>query len=1824
MKRKIKRLVAALMAVITMVNILPATAFAAPASDIPDEMADNVLLDALAYTGYDVQSQKNDGTLFINYGGSTPSSVLSNIGYASSGSTSATGLETNSEGLPDIAYMEERGTQCGGYVSYVLFNYLPNVEGIDTSHLVQPQWPLSPGSYQEAANQWVADGHAEKIYEATGGTNFSYTGEIPIGSLIIMAGPTDDGSYSVWNAGHVCLYAGYYNGKHFITHVGNSRGPEINTIEAMQGYSGGDGKGYRFVIAIYKFNSDFLQDEGFIEVNKKDPNGKNLSGAVFTATNNESGKSYVIGPTDNKGYAMSEELPYGTYTVKETVFPTDYEASGPTSWTVTVSKDNNGKVTINAVNKLKTGYIDILKKDEDTSERIQGAVFGIYSDSACTKLVEELTTNANGYAKSSKLTIGTYYVKEITAAPGYVVSSNKVTVVVKSDETTRVNETNKEQLASITICKEGEVLAGWNGTNFTYLTQRIEGVTFKLTAGEDIYRADGTKAYSKGAVVNSNLKTGSDGKVVVSDLHLGTYVVTETKSVPGFTLNTTPKTIKIEYSDQTVEVVYKATTVSNVRQKATVTVEKVDNDTKNPLTGGQYTIYAGNDIKNYQGTVIVNKGTALQTVTTGSNGTATYSVDLPINNNYYVSETKAPANYVRNSNDVYNFKFDYLSENTAKATFTHTFANDRVTASLSLIKKDGETGTAQGDATLEGAVYGLYARNNINHPDGATGVIYKADALVTTLTTDKDGKASVSNLYLGNYYVKEIKASKGYLLDPTEYDLTYGYQGDLTANISKTTTVKETVKKQPFQLIKIAVNGSDTEGELLESAGFSAYLKSSLSVDKNGDYLFDSASPVVIGSNGETTLYTDKKGYLVTIPLPYGTYIVRETVVPHNMKAIKPFEVVISENNPTEPQPWRVFMDEEFTAKLRIIKKDAKYNTTVLVPNTEFKIYDMNNKKYVTMVTTYPSKVEHTSFFTDEDGDLILPAALVVGRYRIEEVKAPEGYLVNNNYVIIDVDSDTAHKMDSDTNDAIITVEYEDTPVVGEISLEKKGEVLTGYIDGEFVYEEKGLANAEYEVRAAEDIFTPDNQKDENGNRIKIYSKGDKVATIITDESGKASITDLPLGTYEVFEVKSPFGYVINEEVKTVTLEYADDKTEIVYESVSFINERQKVELSVLKFDGETLLPLSGVEFGVVNAKDIVDNAGNVIVDAGTLIETVKSDEEGNVIFTKDFPLGEYEVRELERVPGYITNNDIVVFDATYQGQEVEVIKLTDTFYNTPITFEFTKTDITSGVEIAGATLEVLDKEGNVIDSWVSVQGESHVIKRLIVGETYTLRETMAPYGYLIANEITFTVEDTGEVQIVIMEDEVPKAGFVIYKCGEKVNGYENGKFIYESVPLQNVAFEIYAARDIVSPDGNNTVYYEKDELIATIETDENGKAVLDNLPFGLYYAVEVKTADGFIISSERIDIDLEYVDQYTALIEEELAITNDRQKLFVSVLKKDMKSKEVLAGAVFGLYAKEDIVDVAGNTIVEADALIEEAVSDEEGMAYFVSDLPLGNYYVIEHDAPEGYIKSHKMYELDGTYQGAEVETIELVAEIENDITKVKICKTDITGEYELKGATLSVYDINGNLIETWISDGYPHYIERLPVGKYVLREESAPKGYLVASDVEFEVTETYEIQEVRMVDDARKGQVVIYKTDKTTGAALSDVEFEIRDKEGNVLETLVTDENGYAKSGLLDIAVFENGEYKADMKYFLVETKTKDGYVLDKTEYEIVFDGEKDMDVIEVVFNITNKPDIPDVPEEPPKTGDNSRPWMYIGLAIMSLITILGLTVGKKKRKI
>ena len=484
-------------------------------------------------------------------------------------------------------------------------------------------------------------------------------------------------------------------------------------------------------------------------------------------------------------------------------------------------------------------------------------------------------------------------------------------------------------------------------------------------------------------------------------------------------------------------------------------------------------------------------------------------------------------------------------------------------------------------------------------------------------------------------------------------------------------------------------------------------------------------------------------------------------------------------------------------------------------------------------------------------------------------MSAPFGYVVNDKYVNISVDTDTAFETDGDTNDAIITVEYSDAPAVGELTVEKKGEVLDGFKGGllassyekEFVYKEGSLAGAKFKVYAAEDIYTADNQKDADGNRIKYYSKGDLVTTLTTGKDGKATAKNLPLGQYRVVEVTAPDGYVLNPNEQKVTFTYVDDKTPVIKESLTFSDDRQKLDMSVTKLDAEDNTPIAGAVFGLYADEDIKNADGRVIIEKGTLLEKATSDENGKIAFVKDYPFAKYVARELVKPAGYVTNEEAVNFDTKYQGQDVKTVVYNSEYKNTPTTFEFTKTDITSGAELTGATLTVLDKDGNVVDTWTSDAKEAHVIKRLVVGETYTLREEFAPYGYLKATDIQFTVEDTGKVQHVEMKDEVPTGSIVINKDGEFVTDTTLMKgywydfiFNFFKDSLAGVTFDVYAKEDIVSADGLDTVYHKAGDKVATIVTNDKGIARVDDLPLGKYYLVETKTIDGFVLDDTPIE----------------------------------------------------------------------------------------------------------------------------------------------------------------------------------------------------------------------------------------------------------------------------------------------------------------------------------------------------------------------------------
>ena len=479
-------------------------------------------------------------------------------------------------------------------------------------------------------------------------------------------------------------------------------------------------------------------------------------------------------------------------------------------------------------------------------------------------------------------------------------------------------------------------------------------------------------------------------------------------------------------------------------------------------------------------------------------------------------------------------------------TTTKNVTDKRVNAKINIAKQDAETGNAaQGDATLEGAVYGLYAREDIVHPDGRTGTIHKKDSLITSLTTDKNGEASVSDLYLGKYYLKELSAPVGYVLDPTEHDVDCTYEGATVPTVERTSVCKETVVKQPFQIIKAANNGK-TDADLLKGVGFSAWLVSDLKVKADGSYDFDSARPVVLTADGQAEMFTDEKGYARSIPLPYGTYVVRETTSKHNYAPVDDFIVKITENHPDTPQTWRVLLDKEFKAKLKIIKKDAETQKSVLLANTEFKIYDLDNQKYVEQTTSYPKPTVHKSYFTNEEGYLVLPKNLKPGNYRIEEVTAPDGYTISKNYVTVAVDTDTAYLTDPVTGDAVIAVEYTNAPVKGQLKIYKQGEVLKGF-DKDFQYEMAGLAGAEFEVYAAEDIYTADHQVDADGQRTLYFAKDALVATVTTDADGYATVKNLPLGRYYVKEKNAPDTHVLNTVPENVEFAYADQDLSLIH-----------------------------------------------------------------------------------------------------------------------------------------------------------------------------------------------------------------------------------------------------------------------------------------------------------------------------------------------------------------------------------------------------------------------------------------------------------------------------------------------------------------------------------------------------------------------------------------------------------------------------------------------------------------------------------------------------
>ena len=587
------------------------------------------------------------------------------------------------------------------------------------------------------------------------------------------------------------------------------------------------------------------------------------------------------------------------------------------------------------------------------------------------------------------------------------------------------------------------------------------------------------------------------------------------------------------------------------------------------------------------------------------------------------------------------------------------------------------------------------------------------------------------------------------------------------------------------------------------------------------------------------------------------------------------------------------------------------------------------------------------------------------------------------------------------------------------------------------------------------------------------------------------------------------------------------------------------------------------------------------------------------------------------------------------------MVKLESVFKNQPTKVTFKKSDITTGVELSGATLTVLDKDGNVVDTWKSVKGEEHLIERLTAGETYTLREEMAPYGYLMAEEITFTVEDTAEIQKVEMKDDVPTGTLIINKKGEfldkvsvldSVGGWIKHLFEYFSGSLKEVTFEVYALEDIKAADGESEDYYKKDALVATITTDETGVAKLTDLPLGKYYVKEKETANGYVLDGETREVDLTYRDQNTAEVTYSADWQNKRQKAEVKVLKKAKDSDRVLEGAVFALCNKDDIVNAKGDVILKADTVIEEQATDKDGKLTFTADLPLGHtYYVKETSPAQGFATTDQVQEFTFEYGGAEKETLSYEFTFEDEATTVEFTKTSLTDGKEIEGAKLKVTDESGNTVDEWTSGKEPHIIKELTVGKkYTMTETLPADGYVTAESITFTVEDTSEVQKVEMKDDVTKVQ--ISKTD-ISGKELPGAKLTILDKDGKTVESWTSEEKPHY------IEMLPIGEYT------LREETAPDGYlVAEDVKFTVKDTGEIQKVVMKDEVKPTETPtetpeETPETPETTstpetkdtettktstsPKTGDNTPILFWILLAGVGMAGVGGTVILRKKKK-
>ena len=1009
-----------------------------------------------------------------------------------------------------------------------------------------------------------------------------------------------------------------------------------------------------------------------------------------------------------------------------------------------------------------------------------------------------------------------------------------------------------------------------------YLNIKVSYGSAKIVKTSEDGKVEGISFTITGNGVNKTVTTGAGGIIQIDNLAPGVYTVTEQNYD--------------KYEPQEVRRVTvvsgQVTTVNfnNTLKRGTLIVTKTSEDGLNE--GVKFHLY---------GTSL--SGLAVdEYAVTDSAGKAVFS-DVLIGTGYTLEEVDTAIRYVVPEKQTAAVEWNTVTNK----SFTNILKKWNVTVT----KSDAETGLPQGDATLAGAVYG----------------IYKGDQLVDTYTTDANGQFTTKYYVCGDdWTIREITPSEGYLLDNTVYPIGAAAKNYTVEYNTTASDVTEQIIKGRIAIIKHTDDG-ETQLETPEvGAEFAIFLKAA------GSY--DNAK-----ASERDYLTCDENGYAATKDLPYGIYTVHQAKGWDGRELLADFDVYIAKDG----QTYRYLANNRnFESYIKIVKVDAETGKVIPLAGAGFRLY-RPDRSLITQTFTYPEVTTIDTFYTNSDGYLITPEKLEYGTgYSLVEVSAPYGYTLNSEPIYFDVTADNATEENTVT---VVEVTKPNTAQKGVIRISKSGEAFSSVTEADGIYQPvfavKGLEGAVYEITAAEDIITPDG--------TLRYAAGEVVDTVTTDETGLAESKPLYLGKYEVREVTAPTGYVRNTEVHTAGLVYAGQEVEITETAADFCNKRQKAAVSLDKVleqderfgigkNGE----LSAVTFGLFAAEELTAADGSIIPADG-LLEIVSVDENGHAVCNTDLPFGSYYLKELSTDGHYILSDEKYPIVFEYAGQDTALVEIKANG-GAPIENKLLYGEIhglkkdEDGSDLAGALIGLFRADctefttENAILTATSAEDGSFSFARVPYGN-WIVREIEAPTGFVLSEKTyPVTVDADGAVIEVEIENTRIRGTVQLTKTDRD----------YPDNKLTGAEFTVY--RD---SNGNKELDAD-DELVGTLTETGIGVYEMPDLLYGGYFIKETKAPEGFYLDDNTYYFEITE-DSKTVTVENEVGkgFVNVPQVGSLKIIKTSSDGKiEGFSFRVTGPngYVGVFITDKNGEIIIEnlrTGEYVVSEVSDSASSAY-------------------------------------------------------------------------------------------------------------------------------------------------------------------------------------------------------------------------------------------------------------------------------------------------